>query len=147
MNSSAYTNLRSELEELAYLNSTLGLLQWDQEVHMPEKGGPNRAKLISYLSLLAHEKILGLDAKKGLSTLMKWAKNHPEQAESVVIRETWRTYTRERTLPKAFVQELAERTSQAQSIWAEARAASDFSHFLPSLKRIVELKRQEADYV
>jgi carboxypeptidase Taq len=96
---------------------------------------------------LAHKKILALDTKKQLRGLLRDTKTRPNKPESVIIRETWRMYDRERKLPNAFIQELAELTSHAQTIWADARAKSDFSLFQPSLKRLVELKRQEAEYV
>lgn len=147
MNIPAYHELRSKLEELACLNSALAILSWDQEVHMPQKGGSARAKVISHLSVLAHEKIIALDTKKRLTQLLRSTNQRPETPESTIIRETWRAYTRERTLPNVFVQELAELTSRAQTIWAEARTKSNVAHFLPSLKRIVELKRKEAEYV
>ncbi len=147
MDTLAYAKLRTQLEELAHFSSTLALLQWDQEIYMPAKGGEPRAKLISYLSVVAHEKLLALNSGKLLTKLVQEAKKTPNTPEAIVIRDVWRSYTRERKLPTAFVQELAELTSRAQTIWAEARAKSDFSLFLPSLKRLVELKRQEAAYV
>jgi carboxypeptidase Taq len=43
------------------------------------------------------------------------------------------------------VREIAEATGQANRLWIEAKAASDFSIFRPILERILELKKQEAD--
>lgn len=147
MDSLLYAQLRSELEELTHFTSTLAILQWDQELHMPPKGADPRATLISYMSVLAHEKLLGLNKGGRLARLVRMAKKEPNTNESIVLREVWRTYTREQTLPTAFVRELAEQTSRAQSIWADARAASDFGRFLPSLQKMIALKRQEAEYV
>ncbi len=147
MNTAAYAHLCVQLEELAHLNSTLAILQWDQEINMPTKGGEPRAKLISYLSLLAHEKILALNEKRQLAKLMRELKTTDTSPEALVLRDAWRTYQREHKLPAEFVKELAELRSRAQAIWADARAKSDFSLFLPSLKRLVTLKRQEAAYV
>lgn len=114
---------------------------------MPAKGVDPRAKLIGSLSVLTHDKWLALNEKKALTGLSGWAKSHPTTKEACVIRETARTYERERKLPVAFVQELSALSSKAQHIWAEARAQSNFALFLPSLKRLVELKRKEAEYI
>jgi len=38
-------------------------------------------------------------------------------------------------------------TTQAQQVWEQAKKANDFAAFRPSLEKVVELKRQEADAV
>jgi len=45
------------------------------------------------------------------------------------------------------VRELSETTSKAEAVWAEARKNNDFSLFLPMLRKIVELKRKEAELI
>jgi carboxypeptidase Taq len=147
MPSAAYTKLSQQLLEITHLNACLALLQWDQEILMPSKGVDPRAKLIASLSVLNHDKWLALNEKKALTGLVKWAKSHSSTKEACVIRETHRTYERERKLPVAFVQELSALSSKAQHVWAEARAQSNFAHFLPSLKRLIDLKRKEAEYL
>jgi carboxypeptidase Taq len=42
---------------------------------------------------------------------------------------------------------MTRQQSLAHLVWAEARANNDFKKFLPALERILELKRQEADYL
>jgi carboxypeptidase Taq len=42
---------------------------------------------------------------------------------------------------------MARVTTQAQQVWTDARAASDFPRFCPWLEKIVALKRREADAV
>ena len=46
--------------------------------------------------------------------------------------------------PRSLAAELARVTSRAQGVWAEARAAEDLAAFLPTLERVVALKREEA---
>jgi carboxypeptidase Taq len=47
-------------------------------------------------------------------------------------------------VPARLAQEIARTTSIAQGIWAEARAADDVAHFLPTLARVFALRREEA---
>ena len=54
--SERYESLRQHLRELAALNSTLGLLGWDQETMMPARAASARADELSLLSRLAHER-------------------------------------------------------------------------------------------
>jgi carboxypeptidase Taq len=67
--------------------------------------------------------------------------------EVCIVREVWREFERDKKLPTAFVEELARVCSKAQTAWEEAKKNSDFNSYLPHLKKIVELKRKEAEIV
>lgn len=142
-----FKELKKKLEEIAHLGSALSVLHWDQEVYMPEDGADQRAKTIGYLSTLAHEKLVGIDGDKTLSQLRKWSEAHPNTAKAALIESVWRDYSRGKKLPAAFVEELSVLSSTAQVAWAKARQAEDFKLFAPHLKRMVELKKREAEYV
>ena len=138
------------LKEIAHLNSMHSLLMWDMETQMPKEGAIMRGETVSHLSVLIHQKILALDEGSVLTSL----KNHIEgknnslsNDHSVIVAETWRTYSREKKLPESFVRELSKTTSEAHHVWVEARKASNFKKFAPHLKKIVELKRKEAKLV
>ena len=45
------------------------------------------------------------------------------------------------------MKELAETASKAQAVWVDARAKSDFKLFLPWLKKVIRLKKKEAEFV
>src|SRR5262249_26594034 len=60
------------------------------------------------------------------------------------VRELRRAYDRAVKLPKALVEELARVTSQAQSVWQQARQDNKYADFEPWLARILKLKREEA---
>ena len=115
---------------------------------MPEKGVSQRAATISYLSGLLHEQFVALD-KDGLLRKLNRKLDAKEirGKDAVIVREVFRVYEREKKLPKAFVSELALLTAEAQSVWAEARTQHNFSLFLPWLRKIVALKRKEAELV
>jgi len=134
------TELKRRLNEISHLNSILQLALWDQEVNMPTKATDARAESISHLATLIHNKFVSIDHDGLLTKLIK-------VSDAVIISETWRTYNRERKLPADFVRKLSETCSKSQSVWAEARKKNDFKLFLPWLKKIVDLKRQEAKYV
>jgi len=63
------------------------------------------------------------------------------------VREIRRGYDRATKVPKELVQELAQVTSEAQSVWQKAKETNDFPSFQPWLEKIVVLKRREADCV
>jgi carboxypeptidase Taq len=140
--------LKERLTEISYLASAAAVLNWDMETYMPKKGAAARGQSIAHLSSVVHTKVTSIDHDGVLSKLKKEVDAKKIKGkEAVIINETWRAYDRERKLPEEFIKKLAETTSRAHHIWAEARAKNDFNHFLPVLKEIVGLKRQEAKYV
>jgi carboxypeptidase Taq len=74
--------------------------------------------------------------------------NEPwDDLSRALLREVWRDYRRATKLPSEFVARLARESSLAQQVWVEARAENDFKMFLPHLRTLVGLKREEAGYV
>ncbi len=140
--------LKKRLKEIAHLEVIRSLLFWDQEVNVPPKGADIRAAAIAELSGIIHEKFIALDEDGLLTKLEKQFESKKLKGkEAVIVAETWRSFARQKKLPKAFVQELAAVESKAQSVWAEARKQNDFKLFLPWLEKIVALKQKEAKLV
>lgn len=143
-----FSELKSRLLELSHIGSAMALLHWDQEVYMPKKGAEFRAKTLSNLAGILHEKFVSKEFEKLLKQIYKLEKNNElDKSESVIFNEIWKQFSREKKLPVEFVKELTETCSNAESVWAEARKKSDFKIFLPYLKKIVDLKRKEAELV
>lgn len=140
--------LTARLKEVAHLVSAESLLQWDTQVHMPEKGSQSRSDTLATLRTLTHQRLMDIDSDKVLSDLKaKLDSGDLEEGEAVIVREVWRDFQREKKLPEDFVRELARTTSEAHQVWERAREESDFSIFEPHLERVVELKKKEAEFV
>lgn len=140
--------LKERIVEISHFASIASLLEWDQEVMMPKKAVDLRAQTSAHLAALIHKKYTDIDSDGLLSDLKKQLdKDELGRDEAIIVRETWRDFEREIKLPEKFVKELAEVTSKAQSIWAEAREKNDFSLFLPHLSHVVKLKKEEARLV
>jgi carboxypeptidase Taq len=142
------SEFKEKLREINHVEAALAVLSWDQEVFMPEKGINLRAETISNLAGLIHEKFTSSDFEKLLLKVKKLADdNKLNDEEFCIVKEVWREFEREKKLPIKFVRELSQVCSEGQNVWAQARRKSDFQIFLPHLKKIVELKRKEAEYV
>lgn len=142
------SDLKEKLLELYHLSSTLAILNWDQEVFMPPKGAALRAAAISNLAGILHEKFVSKDFAgllENAKELLDGGKLADE--ETAIVRELWREYERQKKLPVKFVKEMAQVCSEGHNIWIKAKEKSDFKIFLPQLKKIVELKRKEAELV
>lgn len=143
-----FSELKIRLSELSHIGSAMAVLSWDQEVNMPKKGAEFRAKTLSNLAGILHEKFVSKEFEKLLQEIKKLEKNKKlDRDEAIIFAETWKQFSRSKKLSAAFVMELAEVCSNGQSVWAEARKKSDFKMFLPYLEKIVKLKRKEAELV
>jgi carboxypeptidase Taq len=139
-----YEELERRLVEVATLGSCSAALGWDERTFLPARGSAHRARQISLLARIAHEGFTHPRIGELLGRLEGASLGPPRDAN---VREWRRAYRRANLLPPAFVEELAQVTSQAQSVWQRAKEANDFPAFLPWLKKIVRLKREEADRV
>ncbi|MCH8319349.1 MAG: carboxypeptidase M32 [Acidobacteria bacterium] len=127
--------------ELIDLKSVLEILTWDQETMMPSRAGPFRARQLSALSALYHQKLTSPDLGEALERLST------EQLElwpQAAVREMRREHEKAVKLPEELVRELAETTSLAYEAWVKARQKSDFAAFSPWLEKVLKLKQEEA---
>jgi carboxypeptidase Taq len=135
----------SHCRETALLEGAVALLEWDERTGMPPLGGDYRAKQIAALSGLIHrrrtEDRLG-DELRALS--LSNLASDPTSPQGCVIHRLLRDYERDRRLPAELVAAIAEATSRGQQAWEAARKAQDFAQFLPTLERIIALKREAA---
>lgn len=147
--------LTTRLVEIRRIQSAASVLSWDQETYMPAGGGAARAEQIATLEGLAHQKLVSDEVE---CLLAKWidpateeAADSPtdtwEEPSRALLRETWRDFSRAKKLPSDFVIRLSRECSLAQQAWVTAREESRFSKFLPSLKTVLGLKRDEAHYL
>ncbi|MUV60765.1 carboxypeptidase M32 [Halobacterium sp. CBA1126] len=140
----AYEALLDHYEQLSNVNAASGILQWDQEVMMPEGGTPARSKQKSALSELSHDLLTDDQVGEWLDELED-ADLGGEQA--AVVREIRRQYERADRVPGELVAEISETTSEALPKWKQAKEEDDFSVFAPVLEDLVELKREYAEHI
>ena len=143
--------LTTRLLEIRRIQSAAAVLSWDQETYMPAGGGAARAEQIATLEGLAHQRLVSAELE---TLLTEWidpatgqAADSWDEPSRSLLRETWRDFSRAKKLPSDFVIRLSRECSLAQQAWVTAREESRFSKFLPSLKIILGLKRDEARYL
>ncbi|MCA9051299.1 MAG: carboxypeptidase M32, partial [Planctomycetaceae bacterium] len=143
-----YQDLLAHVRRAALLGSCGAVLSWDRETYMPAGGNEFRAEQLSLLAGVAHEWATDPHVGDLLNQLTDSELNDaPDSDAAVNIREIRRTYERNRKLPQRLVEEISRVTALAQQHWAEARKRDDFSAFAPWLKKITDLKREEASAV
>ncbi len=121
------------------LAQVMGRLGWDQETMMPRGAAEQRGEEMAALEEVLH-------ARRTDPRLGEWLAEAeaPDATGAAILRHVRRSYARNTRIPAALAAELARVTSVAQGTWAEARARDDVAHFLPTLARVIALKREEA---
>lgn len=134
------SDLFARMQELRDLAGVVGLASWDQETYLPKKGEPGRAAQLGTLQGLYHERLV--DPRLG-----DWLGDaKPANAdEEAMVRVLKKERDRAVKIPAALVKALAEAQSLALSAWRDAREKKSYAPFEPHVRRLVELRREQAD--
>jgi len=135
---SVYDDLMAFQRQTEALGQVAGRLGWDQETVMPEGSAPQRAEEIGALEAVLH-------ARRTDGRLPVWLARAkaPDGVGEAQLRQVRRSYARTSKIPARLAEELARVTSLAQGLWAGARKREDVAGFLPTLRQVVDLKREE----
>jgi carboxypeptidase Taq len=134
-------SLLEHLKQSAALGQVAGLLSWDQEAMMPERGAAQRAEQSGTLAAVIHARNADPRVPEWIAGIDRAELSPFDQRN---IDEAQRYYDQATKIPARLAEESAKAASEGQRHWASARAAKDFSKFIPALKRNIELKREEA---
>lgn len=138
---------KEKMADIVYLNQAGAVLGWDQNTYMPAGGAEARGNQLALISKLSHEWSTSQEMGRLLDDLVVYEKQlDPDSDDACLIRVAKREYDLDTRVPTEFVGEFAQATTKAFSTWAEARQKSDFSIFLPSLEKVVDLNRQLATF-
>ncbi|TGL60963.1 carboxypeptidase M32 [Leptospira sarikeiensis] len=144
----AFREYRNEFQNIQHLRNIGSVLHWDMEIGIPKDGLAERGDQLSFLSGLAHKSFISDPFRK----LAERAREENSKADlpgkSLRERELhllFKDLDRSSCLPISWVEEFSKTTSEAHSIWVDARKKNDSSIFLPILEKIVGLVFQKAD--
>ncbi|WP_449536504.1 carboxypeptidase M32 [Ferdinandcohnia sp. Marseille-Q9671] len=134
-------------QKITHLNSVLALAEWDQKVMAPKKGRSLFANSIGTLST----EIFKLSISKEMGELLDVLRAEDvytqlDDVTKAIVRERNSFYQQSKSIPSELYNEYIVLTSNANDAWEEARETNNFNVFLPYLERIVEIKKQFAEY-
>ncbi len=147
--SDAFQQLRQRAAEVSRYGAAAGLLGWDQETYMPPKGQAARTRQLSALAELIHRLSTGPEVGEWLTQAeadMEAQGWDPDSDAARFLKVARRDYDRATRVPTEWVVEFSRLTSEAKMHWQQARAQKDFRLFAPYLRRIVEMRRQYAEF-
>ena len=136
----AYDELMAFQKQTSALGQIAGRLEWDQETVMPRGAAAQRSEEIGALESVLHARRTDPRIGDWLAAIDDETLDAEGRAQ---LRHIRRTYERTNRVPARLAAEIARVTSQAQGVWAEARAADDFAAFAPTLKEVLALRREE----
>lgn len=140
-------HLKSLLGEVADLGYTAALLGWDQQTYMPPGGAEPRAMQLATVSRLAHEKFVSDELGNAIESAKEVTEGiSADSDEARLLKKTERDYLKEVKVASDWVAEFSRTTALAHSEWEKAREEADFSLFKPYAEKIVDLRRQYADF-
>lgn len=136
----AFDELMVFQRETEALAQVAGRLSWDQETMMPRGAAPQRAEETAAMETVLHAR--RVDPKVGDWLAMIDDANLDDVGRAQ-LRQIRRSHERATKVPAALASRIARVTSEAQGIWAAARAAEDVQAFAPTLSEVITLKREE----
>jgi carboxypeptidase Taq len=128
--------------EIRDLQSSLDLLDWDQETQMPEGGVGARAKVCATLAGLRHRLMSAPELQDVLAACA--AEAEPGSVAAAQVRQARLDVDRATRMPEDLAKAIAEARSRGTAAWQKARAASDFALFAPDLTELLRLRLEQA---
>lgn len=136
-------DLRRRARDIADLNGIGGLLLWDQNTMMPPGGAGARADQFEALERIMHDRITDPGLGRVLDALEPWAASEDPDSDDVrLISVLRRDHEKAVRVPTELAAAMSLTAAHAQQAWLEAREKGDYTHFAPSLERIMELQHR-----
>jgi carboxypeptidase Taq len=146
--SNTLEQLKTRLNDVAYLGSAAALVSWEQQTYMPEGGAETRAGQLSTLARIEHEMFTSDETGRLLQDAAQELNGAgPDSADARLIKVTQRDYDLRTKIPAALVAEINHHGAIAHNIWAKARANNDYKSFAPALQKTFDLMKQVAEHL
>lgn len=127
------------------LASVEAVLGWDEQTMLPSAAGPHRADQAAELAAIVHRHRTDPAHGERLAALAAGPLATRGSAEQqATIRLLHRDYEKQARLPGRLVEELARVAVEAQQAWVIARRESAWGRLEPWLRRMFDLKREQA---
>ncbi|MFV2052732.1 carboxypeptidase M32 [Aliiroseovarius sp. YM-037] len=138
----AYHELMEFQRDTEALAQIAGRLGWDQETVMPRGAAAQRGEEMAAIEGVLHARRTDPRVGEWLAAIDASTLSSEGQAQ---LRHIRRDYDRNTKVPAALAAAIARETSLAQGVWADARANEDFDAFAPTLAKVLQLRREEAE--
>lgn len=141
----AYAQLMDVTGRINDFLNAANILNWDSRTMMPRAGAETRGQQVATLSVAARDLLCSDETRRALESAEAEISGLPEGD----VRHTMAQHVREaieyhERIPTSVLRRKEELAGVAHDLWADARAASDFSIFAPALEKMIEINREMA---
>jgi carboxypeptidase Taq len=137
----AYARLTEAFARIATLNEAAAVLGWDSAAMMPRGGAAARGDQMATLAGLSHELLTAPAIADDLAQAQ--APNDEWAAQNLALIAE--AHKRAVAIPRDLVEARSRACSACETIWREARPASDFAMVRDALTEVVNLTRQAGE--
>jgi carboxypeptidase Taq len=136
----ARETFREKLGTLRDIDGAIGLLGWDEETYLPERGHAQRGEQLATLESLRHRLLLDPELYDVAVELAGHSTDDPLLTREIELY--LRLHRMASALPDTLVKAFARLRSQTLAAWEHARTIGDFSIFLGPFTGLLELVRE-----
>ncbi|MFZ5351208.1 MAG: carboxypeptidase M32 [Bacillota bacterium] len=127
------------IKTIKQYNDAIGILYWDLRTGAPKKGVPERAEVIGMLST----EVFKMSTSKQMEEYLEYfSSSEINDKLDGIMRALTAEYKKEfdrfKKIPQEMYKEYVVLTSEAESVWEEAKNSNDFAMFSPYLEKIVK---------
>lgn len=138
----AYQDLAARQLRQHRLGHLQAIAQWDQAANMPANGNEARSLALAEMDGLLHQ----LATDPALAGLLDAAAAEPlDDTQLANLREIRRAWRSANALPQALVEAKSLANNRCEHAWRSQRPANDWAGFLPNLREVLAIARQEAE--
>ncbi|MEI5907246.1 carboxypeptidase M32 [Bacillus spongiae] len=133
------------VSKMTAYNEALGLIFWDMRTGAPKKGIEQRSQVIGMLS----SDVFEMSTSDKMAAYIRELSAHKQALSHQVVKileECNKSYERNKKIPAEEYREYVVLQSQAETIWEEAKAESNFAKFSPYLEKLVDYNKRFIEY-
>lgn len=137
--------VREHITKVESLIKMLNLAYWDMKITMPAKALEQRSVTMGIIA----EEIFKLSTGSAVEEFIKYfepASNELSEIDRAMIREMKKVYDEASKIPVNMHMEFTIAAALSEAAWEEARKKEDFKIFEPHLEKMVNFKKQFAEY-
>jgi carboxypeptidase Taq len=131
------------VKKISSYNEALGLIYWDLRTGAPKLGMEQRAEVIGMLS----SEVFKMSTSEEMAAyIANLSGRESSEITRKILDECQKEYERNKKIPAEDYKEYVILQSKSESVWAEAKAKSDFEMFRPYLEKLVEMTKKFIGY-
>lgn len=133
------------VKKMEAYDEALQLIYWDMRTGAPKKGLQQRSQVIGVLA----SEYFHMSTSEEMAAFIASLSGKKETLSSLgqkTLEECKKTYNQNIKIPPAEYKEYVILQAEAESVWEEARAKSDFEMFRPYLEKLVEFNKKFINY-